>query len=49
VADPDLLSAGRAVLGIGIGWLREEFEALSVPFAQRGRRTDEYLQVIKAL
>jgi probable F420-dependent oxidoreductase len=49
VADLDLLSGGRAVLGIGIGWLREEFEALSVPFAQRGRRTDEYLQVIKSL
>jgi probable F420-dependent oxidoreductase len=49
VADLDLLSGGRAVLGVGIGWLREEFEALNVPFSQRGRRTDEYLQVIKSL
>jgi probable F420-dependent oxidoreductase len=49
VADLDLLSGGRAVLGVGIGWLREEFEALNVPFAHRGRRTDEYLQVIKSL
>jgi probable F420-dependent oxidoreductase len=49
VADLDLLSGGRAALGVGIGWLREEFEALNVPFEQRGKRTDEYLQVMKAL
>lgn len=49
VADLDLLTAGRVALGVGIGWLREEFEALNVPFADRGRRTDEYLQVMKSL
>jgi probable F420-dependent oxidoreductase len=49
VADLDLLSGGRVDFGIGIGWLREEFDALNVPFAQRGRRTDEYLQVITSL
>jgi len=49
VADLDVLSAGRAEFGIGIGWLKEEFDALNVPFAQRGRRTDEYLQVMKSL
>ena len=44
VADLDVLSGGRVDLGIGIGWLEEEFDALNVPFAQRGKRTDEYLQ-----
>jgi probable F420-dependent oxidoreductase len=45
----DVLSGGRLVLGIGTGWLREEFEALTVPFAHRGERTDEYLAVLRAL
>jgi probable F420-dependent oxidoreductase len=46
----DVLSDGRMVLGIGAGWLREEFEALgSPPFEERGRVTDEYLQAFKAL
>jgi probable F420-dependent oxidoreductase len=45
----DVLSGGRLILGIGTGWLREEFEALAVPFARRGERTDEYLAVLRAL
>jgi probable F420-dependent oxidoreductase len=45
----DHLSRGRLMLGVGIGWLREEFEAIGVPFAQRGRRADEYLQALKAV
>ncbi|HMC40799.1 MAG TPA: LLM class F420-dependent oxidoreductase [Acidimicrobiales bacterium] len=49
VADLDLLSGGRVDFGMGIGWLREEYDALNVPFAHRGRRMDEYLQVIKSL
>lgn len=49
VADLDVLSDGRVEFGIGIGWLEEEFDALNVPFAARGRRTDEYLQVMTAL
>ena len=49
VADLDVLSNGRVEFGIGIGWLREEFDALNVPFAQRGKRTDEYLQVMRSL
>lgn len=49
VADLDLLSGGRAEFGVGIGWLKEEFDALNVPFDQRGRRTDEYLQVMRSL
>ncbi len=49
VATLDSLSGGRVILGIGTGWLREEFEALDVPFEGRGRRTDEYIAVCKAL
>jgi probable F420-dependent oxidoreductase len=46
----DVLSEGRMVVGIGAGWLREEFEALGAPpFEERGRVTDEYLQAFKAL
>jgi probable F420-dependent oxidoreductase len=43
------LSGGRFELGIGVGWLAEEFEALGVPFADRGRRTDEYIGAMRAL
>jgi len=49
VATLDHLSGGRLVLAVGTGWLREEFDALAVPFARRGRRTDEYLAICKAL
>jgi probable F420-dependent oxidoreductase len=46
----DVLSQGRMVVGVGAGWLREEFEALgSPPFEERGRVTDEYLQAFKIL
>src|SRR3954464_2884066 len=36
------LSGGRLVLGVGVGWARQEFAALGVPFERRGRLTDEY-------
>jgi probable F420-dependent oxidoreductase len=49
VATIDRLSGGRLVLAIGTGWLAEEFAALDVPFAGRGRRTDDYVAVCKAL
>jgi alkanesulfonate monooxygenase SsuD/methylene tetrahydromethanopterin reductase-like flavin-dependent oxidoreductase (luciferase family) len=42
------LSGGRLVLGLGVGWAREEFGALGVPFRDRGRLTDEYLLAIRA-
>jgi probable F420-dependent oxidoreductase len=46
----DVLSAGRMVLGVGAGWLKEEFDALNIPpFEERGRVTDEYLQAFKIL
>lgn len=49
VADLDWLSRGRAELGAGVGWLREEFEALQVPWEGRGRRADEHLEVMRSL
>jgi probable F420-dependent oxidoreductase len=49
VATVDQLSGGRVLFGVGVGWLRDEFEALQVlPFADRGAVTDEQLQIIKA-
>ncbi len=45
----DYLSNGRLVVGVGAGWLQEEFEALSVPYEERGARTDEYLRVFRNL
>ena len=48
-ASLDVLSGGRLVLGVGVGWSREEFEALGVPFAHRGRRAAEYIRAMRAL
>ncbi len=45
----DTLSGGRFTLGVGIGWSREEFDALSVPFARRAARTAEYVDAIRTL
>jgi probable F420-dependent oxidoreductase len=50
LATIDVLSKGRLTVGIGAGWLREEFEALGTPpFDQRGAVTDEYLQAFREL
>ena len=49
VATLDHLSGGRAVLGVGAGWLAEEYAALSVPFDDRGKRLDEYIAVMRVL
>jgi len=43
----DLISNGRFSLGVGIGWLREEFAALNVPFEKRGARFDDYVVAMK--
>ncbi len=45
----DRLSGGRFILGAGVGWLAEEFQALGVPFERRGRRTREYVEVMRRL
>ena len=48
-ASLDLVSNGRFMLGVGVGWLREEFEALGVPFDGRAARCREYLAAMRAL
>jgi probable F420-dependent oxidoreductase len=48
LATIDVLSKGRLILGAGVGWLKEEFEALGAPpFAERGRVTDEFLRLMR--
>jgi len=50
LATIDVLSAGRLIVGCGVGWLQKEFEALGAPpFAERGRATDEFLNAFKVL
>ena len=49
LATLDVLSNGRLILGVGAGWMEEEFQALNVPFERRGARTDEYIRLLKAL
>jgi probable F420-dependent oxidoreductase len=50
LATVDVLSRGRVTVGVGVGWLREEFEALHTPdFDQRGAVSNEYLQILKTL
>ena len=49
IATLDQLSGGRIDLGIGVGWLEEEFKAIGVPFAERGKRTDEHIAAMRAL
>ena len=46
-ASLDFVSNGRFMLGVGIGWLREEFEALGVPYERRGARFDDYVVAMK--
>lgn len=47
VASLDSVSNGRFMLGAGIGWLREEFDAMGVPFEKRGARFDDYVQAMR--
>jgi probable F420-dependent oxidoreductase len=49
LATLDRLTSGRLELGVGVGWLEEEFDAIGVPFEERGRRTDEYIEVLRKL
>jgi probable F420-dependent oxidoreductase len=49
VATLDMLSGGRFMLGVGVGWLEEEFKALNVPFKERGAITDESIGALRDL
>jgi len=48
-ASLDVVSGGRLMLGLGIGWLEEEFNAMGVPFEKRGARYDDYIQAMRKL
>src|SRR5258705_8762998 len=45
----DTLSGGRFTLGVGVGWSREEFDALGIPFERRAARTAEYVAAMRTL
>src|SRR5215470_2006882 len=49
LATVDVLSGGRLIFGVGVGYLEREFGAVGVPFGDRGARTEEYLAAILAL
>jgi probable F420-dependent oxidoreductase len=49
LATLDQLSGGKVELGLGVGWLEEEFDALGVPWARRGARNDEYIAAMRTL
>ena len=49
LATLDVLSNGRLIFGVGVGYLEPEFRALGVPFADRGRGTDDYLAAMRAI
>jgi probable F420-dependent oxidoreductase len=49
LATLDQLSGGKVELGLGVGWLEEEFQALGVPWERRGARNDEYIEAMRTL
>lgn len=49
LASLDVLSGGRLIFGIGIGYLKAEFDAIGAPFADKGARTEEYLKAMQAI
>jgi probable F420-dependent oxidoreductase len=48
-ASLDVLSRGRTILGVGLGWMKEEADAVGTDFGARGRRADEYIEAMRAL
>jgi probable F420-dependent oxidoreductase len=46
-ATVDVLSGGRVIVGVGAGWMREEFEAVGIPHAERGSRTEECIEIYR--
>lgn len=49
IATLDRLSGGRVEIGVGVGWLEEEFDAIGVPFRERGKITDDHIATLRAL
>jgi probable F420-dependent oxidoreductase len=49
LASVSVFSGGRVIAGIGVGWMKEEFDALAAPFEHRGDRTDEYVEIMRQL
>ena len=49
LAGIDVLSGGRLLFGVGVGYVRKEFEVIGVPFGERGARTSEHIDAIRAL
>ena len=49
VASLDYMSGGRVLLGIGVGWMKEEFDAIGASFHDRGKRADEYVAAMREL
>ena len=45
----DVLSKGRAIAGLGIGWSKDEYRVSNIPFKNRGKRADEYIQILKKI
>ncbi|MDF2770475.1 MAG: fgd, partial [Nitrososphaeraceae archaeon] len=45
----DVLSEGRAMCGLGIGWSKDEYQASNIPFINRGKRADEFIQALKKI
>ncbi|MBV9668219.1 MAG: LLM class flavin-dependent oxidoreductase, partial [Nitrososphaeraceae archaeon] len=45
----DVLSEGRAIAGLGIGWSKDEYQASNIPFKDRGKMADEYIQILKKI
>ncbi|HSE03153.1 MAG TPA: TIGR03619 family F420-dependent LLM class oxidoreductase [Methylomirabilota bacterium] len=49
LASVDVLSGGRIIVGVAVGWVEGEFAALGVPFGERGRRTDEAIELFRSV
>jgi alkanesulfonate monooxygenase SsuD/methylene tetrahydromethanopterin reductase-like flavin-dependent oxidoreductase (luciferase family) len=45
----DVVSEGRAIAGLGIGWSKDEYQVSDIPFRNRGKRADEYIQILKRI
>lgn len=45
----DILSEGRSIAGFGIGWSKDEYQASNIPFQNRGKRADEFIQILKRI